>query len=62
MTAAGPLAGKTIVVTRPRAQAGPLAEAIAAQGGQPLIFPLLEIGPSADPQPLATAVARLADY
>ena len=62
MTAAGPLAGKTIVVTRPRAQAGPLAEAIAALGGEPLIFPLLEIASAIDPQPLATAVARLADY
>ncbi len=62
MNPTGPLAGKTIVVTRPQAQAGPLAAAIAAQGGQPLIFPLLEIGPAADPQPLATAVARLADY
>ena len=62
MNPTGPLAGKTIVVTRPQAQAGPLAAAIAAQGGQLLIFPLLEIGPAADPQPLATAVARLADY
>jgi len=62
MNPTGPLAGKTIVVTRPRAQAGPLAAAIAAQGGQPLIFPLLEIAPAADPQLLAAAVARLADY
>jgi uroporphyrinogen-III synthase len=62
MIAAGPLAGKTIVVTRPRAQAAPLAEAIAALGGEPLIFPLLEIAPAADPQALAAAVARLADY
>ena len=62
MNPPGPLAGKTIVVTRPRAQAGPLAAAIAAQGGQPLIFPLLEIGPAADLQPLADAVARLTDY
>ena len=62
MNPTGPLAGKTIVVTRPRAQAGPLAAAIAAQGGQPLIFPLLEIAPAADPQALTAAVARLADY
>ena len=62
MNPTGPLAGKTIVVTRPRAQAGPLGAAIAAQGGQPLIFPLLEISPAADAQPLANAVARLADY
>lgn len=58
----GPLAGKTIVVTRPRAQAGPLAAAIAALGGEPLIFPLLEISPAVDKQPLAAAVARLAEY
>lgn len=62
MSLNGPLAGRTIVVTRPLAQAAPLAEAIAAAGGQPLIFPLLEISPAADPQPLAQAIARLADY
>lgn len=62
MSVSGPLAGRTIVVTRPAAQAGPLAEAIAAAGGRPLIFPLLEISPAADPQALIEAVARLADY
>jgi uroporphyrinogen-III synthase len=59
---ASPLAGRTIVVTRPLAQAGPLAEAIAAAGGAPLIFPLLEISPAADRQPLADTAARLGDY
>lgn len=58
----GPLAGRTVVVTRPQAQAAPLAEAIAAAGGVPLVFPLLEIAPAADPQALATAVERLNDY
>ena len=58
----GPLAGRTVVVTRPQAQAAPLAETIAAVGGVPLVFPLLEISPAADPQPLAEAVVRLADY
>jgi len=62
MSSLGPLAGRTIVVTRPLAQAAPLAEAIVAAGGQPLIFPLLEISPAVDPQPLAEAAARLADY
>lgn len=57
-----PLTGKTIVVTRPRAQSRALAEAIAAAGGEALVFPLLEISPPADPAPLATAAARLADY
>lgn len=56
------LVGKTIVVTRPLAQAAPLAEAIRALGGQPLVFPLLEISPAADPQPLREAAARIGDY
>ncbi len=60
--ACGPLAGRTIVVTRPRAQADALAAAIRAAGGDPFIFPLLEIGPAPDPAPLAAAVDRLADY
>lgn len=62
MTSAKPLSGKTIVVTRPLAQAAPLAEAIRALGGQPLVFPLLEISPAADPQPLREAAARIGDY
>lgn len=57
-----PLANRTIVVTRPAAQAGPLAEAIAAAGGEPLLFPLLDIAPAADPQPLAAAAERLTTY
>ena len=58
----GRLAGKVIAVTRPQAQAGPLAAAIAAAGGEALCFPLLDIAPADDPAPLAAAVARLADY
>jgi hypothetical protein len=34
-----------------------LAEAIAAAGGTPLVFPLLEISPASDPQALAAAAA-----
>lgn len=58
----GPLAGRTIVVTRPQAQATVLAEGIAAAGGSALIFPLLEILPAADPAPLLDAADRLAEY
>ena len=58
MNPTGPLAGKTIVVTRPQAQAGPLAAAIATQGGVPLIFPLLEIGPAAALPPEVERAAR----
>jgi len=57
-----PLRGKTIVVTRPRAQAGKLAGLIAAQGGQPFVFPLLDIGPAADSAPLQTAITQLECY
>ncbi|MCL2345262.1 MAG: uroporphyrinogen-III synthase [Desulfobulbus sp.] len=57
-----PLIDRTIVVTRPAAQAGPLAKAIAAAGGAPLLFPLLDIAPAADPQPLAAAAEQLASY
>ena len=57
-----PLAGRTIVVTRPRAQADGLAAAIRAAGGEPFIFPLLDIGPPPDPAPLAEAASRLGDY
>lgn len=62
MSAGGRLAGRTIVVTRPQAQAAPLAEAIVAAGGKPLIFPLLEISPASDPQALVEVATRLAEY
>lgn len=57
-----PLRGRRIVVTRPAAQAAALAQMIAAQGGQALRFPLLEIGPVDDPAPLMQVVARLDEY
>jgi uroporphyrinogen-III synthase len=59
MSTTSPLAGRTIVVTRPREQAAALAKAIAAEGGQPLLFPLLEILPVADPRVLETGVTAL---
>ena len=62
MNSSGPLAGRVVAVTRPAAQASPLAEAIAAEGGVPLLFPLLDIAPAADPQPLIAAAGRLASY
>lgn len=62
MSAGGRLAGRTIVVTRPLAQCAPLVEAIRGEGGEALVFPLLRILPADDPDPLAEAVARLADY
>lgn len=58
----GPLAGRSVVVTRPLAQAGELAALIAAAGGEAVVFPLLEINVAADPAPLAAAAGKLHDY
>ena len=58
----GALAGRVIVVTRPRHQAVALQQAIADAGGHPLSFPLLEIGPVADDAALRAAAARLDTY
>jgi uroporphyrinogen-III synthase len=58
----GPLQGKTIVVTRPLAQAAKLSGLIAAQGGVPVVFPLLDIGPAEDSEPLRRAISRLDQY
>jgi len=56
------LRGRRIAVTRPRAQAAGLAAQIAAQGGEPIVFPLLEISAVGDPAPLEEAVSRLYSY
>lgn len=62
MTAAGPLAGRGIVVTRPAHQAGSLAEMIRGAGGNPILFPVLEILDTADIRPLIDAVDRLDSF
>ena len=59
---AGPLAGRGILITRPAHQAGNLAMLIRAAGGNPIIFPALEILDPADPQPLFDAIDRLDTY
>src|SRR5688572_19374017 len=45
---AGPLAGRRILVTRPREQAAGLAALIREAGGEPILFPAIEIGDLAD--------------
>ncbi len=57
-----PLQGKTILVTRPAAQAGHLAVMIAALGGEALCFPLLEISPIDDMRPVRAAGEALENY
>ena len=57
-----PLAGRRIVVTRARAQAGGLAGKIEELGGEVLEFPTIEIQPPASFAALDEAIARIADY
>jgi len=62
MTENLPLAGLNIVVTRPLAQAAQLAQAIEKLGGACILFPLLEISPLADDQPLRSLISRLHEF
>lgn len=62
MSAAGPLAGRGIVVTRPANQAAPLAEAIHAAGGNAILFPVIEILDIANIQPLIDVIDRMDNY
>lgn len=57
-----PLAGRRILVTRPLAQAGPLVAAIEQQGGQGVVFPLIDIAPADDLLPLADLERLTAIY
>lgn len=64
-----PLAGRSprpmpekVVITRPRAQAEPLARAVAALGREAVVLPLLDIEPLPDQSALKQALASLADY
>lgn len=63
MTAATPvLAGRHIVITRPLAQAGSLAEKLAELGATPVRFPVLAIFDIEDKRPLLDAAIRLESY
>ncbi len=53
---------KPVVITRPRAQAEPLAARLAAAGVSVHVFPLLDIQPLANTGDLETCMARLTDY
>ncbi|HLX80473.1 MAG TPA: uroporphyrinogen-III synthase [Burkholderiales bacterium] len=57
-----PLAGKRIVVTRPRDQAAGLSARIRGAGGEPLEYPAMEIRELDDPAPFFAAADRLASF
>jgi uroporphyrinogen III methyltransferase / synthase len=58
----GPLQGRRVVVTRPREQAGPLADALEQRGATVSVVPLVEIRPVEDTRTLDAAIEELADY
>lgn len=59
---AAPLAGISVVVTRPAHQAGDLAELIRRAGGTPIFFPVLEILEAEDLRPLIALIERLDEF
>ncbi|MGF6275426.1 uroporphyrinogen-III synthase [Massilia sp. UYP11] len=57
-----PARARVVVITRPRAQADDLAQAVRQVGRTAEVLPLLEIAPVDDPAPLRAALAALHDY
>jgi uroporphyrinogen-III synthase len=62
MSAAGPLAGIGVLVTRPVEQAARLMLRLGDLGAAPLLFPALAIAPAAASQDLAATLARVEQY
>src|SRR6266571_38703 len=58
----GPLSGRGIVITRPREHALALAERIRTAGGDPVLFPTIEILLPDDPGAAADLIARLDEF
>lgn len=56
------LGSRPVVITRPLAQAQPLAQQVATLGRAAVIFPLLEIAPVADREALCQVLAELEHY
>jgi len=57
-----PLRGCGIAITRPAGQAAHLSELILAEGGKPVLFPLIAIAPLADYSRFELALAGLNHY
>jgi uroporphyrinogen-III synthase len=62
MTGAQPLAGKRILITRARHQAGRLAEALEAQGAEVVRLPTIEIIPPESYAPLDAVLERIGGF
>jgi uroporphyrinogen III methyltransferase/synthase len=57
-----PLHGRTIVVTRPRDQAGPFVDELRECGARVLLAPAIELRPPRSLAPLDRAIRRLTSY
>jgi uroporphyrinogen-III synthase len=62
MTGSQPLAGKRILITRARHQAGRLAEALEAQGADVVRLPTIEILPPESYAPLDSVLERIHNF
>lgn len=56
------MSARPVIITRPLAQAEVLAQQVSALGREALVFPLLEITPLPDQEPLKAALANLRSY
>jgi uroporphyrinogen-III synthase len=58
----GALAGRGIVITRPAGEGQRLAALIREAGGEPLVYPAVEILEAADPRALDAVIDRLDEF
>lgn len=58
----GPLAGRRVLITRPREQARALERLVREAGGEPVCVPAIEIRDLADPAPFHALAERLASF
>ena len=57
-----PLAGRRVLVTRARQQAGPTCEALEALGAEVVCLPTIQFAAPVDDEPLRRAAGRLEEY
>jgi uroporphyrinogen III methyltransferase/synthase len=57
-----PLFGKRILITRSRAQSKRMAEKISKRGGDPILFPTIEILPPEDSKDLDASIRGIAEF
>lgn len=56
------LAGRGVVITRPAAEAQQLAALVREAGGEPMLYPAIEILDAADPRNLDAVIDRLDEF